>query len=78
LKRGLAKQEGYLNVVFLFVVVFRNSDPLTVFASQTILSRKGRGNDHSKDNDKSFISFWIATGGQSRPRNDTTTATEKW
>jgi hypothetical protein len=37
-----------------------------VFASQTVLSRKGRGNDydndHCHDNDKSFISFWIATG----------------
>jgi hypothetical protein len=25
--------------------IIRNSDPLTVFASQTVLSRKGRGND---------------------------------
>jgi hypothetical protein len=30
------------------------------------LSRKGRGNCHDKNN----ISFWIATGRQSAPRND--------
>jgi hypothetical protein len=39
------------------------------------LSRKGGGNDNGNSNDKSFISFWIATGDcpvEGRPRNDDT------
>jgi hypothetical protein len=34
------------------------------FGLRNPLSRKGRGNgyDHDNDHDKSFISFWIATG----------------
>jgi hypothetical protein len=67
LKRGLAKQEGYLNtvVVFLFVFVFaviglrpmppEGGRPLTVFASQTTLSLKGRGNTTTAKRKKAHI-----------------------
>jgi hypothetical protein len=41
--------------------------PHRVSLRETVLSRKGRGNDH--DNDKNDISFWIATGRQRAPRN---------
>jgi hypothetical protein len=45
---------------------FQKQRPLTLPSPA-----RGEGKTrHDNDNGKSFISFWIATGGQRRPRND--------
>jgi hypothetical protein len=56
--------------------ISETATPHRVSLCETVLSRKGGGEVENGNgifrngNGKSFISFWIATGGQSRPRND--------